>query len=102
MGVRILEGKEGAVFYCSTTGWAFGPLMASREEAEAFLKWLKLTPLRVPGWRHDPRQLTDSGLRRAYARSYLERDEKRAKYEAAKKNLEARLTEAWEKFERIR
>jgi len=49
MGVRILEGNgegdsKGACFYCSTTDWAFGPLMGSREEAEEFLKWLPTDP----------------------------------------------------------
>ncbi len=53
MGVRILhsEQDEQAVLYCSTTGWAFGPVIGlgpvmpydpvdSVERAEAFLRWL--------------------------------------------------------------
>jgi hypothetical protein len=59
MGCHILEGKEGnAVFYCSTTGWAFGPLMGNADEAEAFLKYL--APM-------DPRNLKDSELEGQYA-----------------------------------
>jgi hypothetical protein len=93
MGVRILEGKEGAVFYCSTRDWAFGPLMESREEAEGFLEWLKaysppdsyFPPGRISVWCRDPRQLTDSGLERAYSDFRLEWDEKRAKHKAANK-----------------
>lgn len=45
MGCRILEVKDGrAVFYCSSSDWAFGPVMESTEEAEAFAKWLPLDP----------------------------------------------------------
>jgi hypothetical protein len=40
MGVRIFSNTEGAVFYCSTTDWAFGPLMPGENVAEAFLKTL--------------------------------------------------------------
>jgi hypothetical protein len=48
MSVRILhdEADEQAVLYCSTTGWAFGPVFGAsddkdaRERAEAFLRWL--------------------------------------------------------------
>ena len=66
MSVRILEGTEGgnkdgvtnAVFYCSTTGWAFGPVMSSTEEAELFLKFLD--PI-------DPRLMKDSELEGQYA-----------------------------------
>lgn len=53
MGVHILEGKENSVFYCSTSGWAFGPIMGSIEDAEAFLQFLSPT---------DPRVLTDAEL----------------------------------------
>lgn len=39
MSVQILEGGNGgAVFYCSTSDWAFGPLMPDAEIAEAFLR----------------------------------------------------------------
>jgi hypothetical protein len=48
MAVMILEGvkvneddeRRSAVFYCGTSGLAFGPLMDDAEEAEAFLQWL--------------------------------------------------------------
>ncbi len=58
MGVRILVGREQgceneqAVLFCSTTGWAFGPLFESETEAEEFLEW----------YRDDPRMLTDEEL----------------------------------------
>jgi hypothetical protein len=59
MGVHILEGKEGnAAFYCSTTDWAFGPIMGSTEKAEAFLKFLDPT---------DPRELADKDLEHRYS-----------------------------------
>lgn len=38
MGVRIFSNNDGAVFYCSTSQWAFGPLMPGENVAEAFLK----------------------------------------------------------------
>ena len=47
MSCRIMVGREDgtlnemAVFFCSTSGIAFGPTMQSREEAEAFLEYLK-------------------------------------------------------------
>jgi hypothetical protein len=62
MSVSILVGKayEGAsdeaVFYCSTTGWAFGPVMGSREEAEAFQVYLGC----------DPREVREEELRDRY------------------------------------
>lgn len=45
MGCRILVGceqgteRESAVLFCSTSGIAFGPLMQSEEEAEAFIAY---------------------------------------------------------------
>lgn len=64
MGCRILAGKldggngrEAAVFYCSTTGIAFGPVFEGlndpgelsdpHDEAEAFAKWLESHPVEV-------------------------------------------------------
>ena len=63
MGVRIIQAdgigdSTGAVFYCSTTGWAFGPVMEDREEAEKFLEFL--SPV-------DPRTLKDNELSERYA-----------------------------------
>jgi hypothetical protein len=59
MAVCTLEDKHtyNAVFYCSTSGWAFGPLMPSAEVAEAFLAYLEPT---------DPRTLTDRDLESRY------------------------------------
>jgi len=59
MGVRILHDKEDdyCCFYCSTSMVAFGQVMYSLEEAEAFLEWLK--PV-------DPRSLNDRDLGSKY------------------------------------
>lgn len=38
MGVRIFSNEDGAVFYCSTSQWAFGPMMPGANVAEAFAK----------------------------------------------------------------
>lgn len=57
MACKILEAKDGsAIFYCSSSMWAFGPVMESVEEAEAFAKWL-------PG---DPRTYEDNKLEAKY------------------------------------
>ncbi len=60
MGCRILEDREeySAVFYCSTTMWAFGPVMQDREQAKRFLKYLGPA---------DPRNLTDKDLTQSYS-----------------------------------
>ena len=64
MGVRILRDKTEAAMYCSTSGWAFGPVFDDRglhdadERIEAFLRWLKA----------DPRTFTsDSALEAKYS-----------------------------------
>lgn len=58
MSVCVLSDKHGqSAFYCSTTDWAFGPVMESEEVADAFLKYLEPT---------DPRVLTDADLRKRY------------------------------------
>lgn len=62
MGCRILDATmdadiTAAVFYCSATMKAFGPVMGSVDEAEAFLKF-------IPG---DPRNLDDKKLFAKYA-----------------------------------
>lgn len=66
MGCRIIEGYERdeydkgaeklAVLYCSTTGWAFGPVFNGREHAQRFLDWLSAQTDR------DPRNLADHEL----------------------------------------
>lgn len=42
MSVCILEDRESgqAVFYCSTSGWAFGPVFEDAEQAENFLNYI--------------------------------------------------------------
>jgi hypothetical protein len=62
MGCRIIvangEGdSNGAVFYCSTTMWAFGPVMDSFGEAVLFEKWLP----------EDPRSYQDKELESKYS-----------------------------------
>jgi hypothetical protein len=54
MGVRILQDKDSdkCCLYCSTSGWAFGPIFYSGDEAVKFLDWF-------PG---DPRSLSDQEL----------------------------------------
>lgn len=51
MGVRVLydEEKNMAAIYCSTTDWAFGPVvyggaLEADRLAEKFLKWLAVDP----------------------------------------------------------
>lgn len=67
MSVRILTDKndEYSCFYCSTTMWAFGPIMYSYEEAEDFLKWLGET---------EPRILADRELENKYFEFRKERE----------------------------
>lgn len=77
MGVRILEDNEvGAVLYCSVTDWAFGPIFADRDEAQAFLDWLP----------SDPRSLSDGDLDDKFSefRVYLaDREQKEAEEESS-------------------
>ena len=67
MGVRILAQRghliDYACFYCSTSMWAFGPVMGSVEEAEAFLKWLDENPRT----KSDPRLMSEHELELAYS-----------------------------------
>lgn len=69
MAVRILHAPTHgqAVLYCSTTGWAFGPVFEAEDDepyrsanhmAEAFVTWL--------GPARDPRQLSPSELEVMY------------------------------------
>lgn len=41
MGVSIIASDNGAVMYCDTTGWAFGPVLDNRLDAEAFLQYMR-------------------------------------------------------------
>jgi len=59
MSVCILDGVDGALFYCSTSDWGFGPLMKDQEEAEAFLAYLKQ-------FEKDARRYSDSELERRF------------------------------------
>ena len=61
MGVRILSGEAGACLYDSVTDWAFGPLFASEEQAEAFCAWHR------EHYAEDVRQLTDAELQARYS-----------------------------------
>jgi len=55
MSVHLLTDTDSGAtaLYCSTTDWAFGPVFEAREEAEAFLRWLR--PL-------DPRSMSEANL----------------------------------------
>jgi hypothetical protein len=59
MGVRIMQGDQpydGAVLYCSTSMWAFGPVFEDEDKAQEFLDWLEV----------DPRKLDQSQLQSKY------------------------------------
>lgn len=94
MGVRILHGDrrrgyELSVLYCSTTGWAFGPVFPSAEHAEAFLDWfaaghataaaraLGVRPVQPLGDGTDPRHWEHhhlEALHREWAKTQLDDD----------------------------
>lgn len=46
MGTRLIidpdGGSDSVAMYDSVTGWAFGPVFATSEDAEAFIEWLPL------------------------------------------------------------
>lgn len=48
------EGKTGAVFYNSTDGIAFGPVFDSAEDAENFMKFVRVDPGLFDDWGSDP------------------------------------------------
>lgn len=81
MGCHILadQFRNHAVFYCSTSDWAFGPVFTdhdghdAEERAEAFLRWLRETDQwahfekeAIQSGRRDPRELTERGLQLAF------------------------------------
>jgi hypothetical protein len=96
MGVRILydERQDLACLYCSTSGWAFGPVVGPYELdrhdpdhqtdpveiLEQFLRWLReadYVPRRediILGWSGDPRELTPAGLERAWGEFLVAQD----------------------------
>lgn len=57
MAIRIIEGTDYAVLYCSTSMWAFGPVFEDADQAREFLEF-------VPG---DPRLLSDTTLEGYYS-----------------------------------
>lgn len=82
MGCRIIEGtKDGrnscAVFYCSTTEWAFGPVMEDHEEAMAFTEYLKGHPSTngLLSGDCDPRAYSDRELESLFAKFRQQRKE---------------------------
>lgn len=44
MGTRLIidpgGGSDSVAMYDSVTGWAFGPVFSSEDDAEAFIAWL--------------------------------------------------------------
>lgn len=70
MGTRILGDYKQAVMYCSTDGWAFGPVFSDDEDhdaderANAFMRWLKT----------DARVFTDTELSKKYSEWLAQED----------------------------
>ena len=56
MSVSVLESEHGAVMYCNTTMWAFGPVFDSVKDALQFKSWLS----------DDPRGYSDGELENQY------------------------------------
>lgn len=44
MSISTIDGDDGAVLYCNTTMWAFGPVFEDAEAAWAFKSWLNDDP----------------------------------------------------------
>lgn len=61
MSVHILSNRtdDEAAFYCSTSQWAFGPVMPSEEIAEAFLRTFERPD--------DPRKYSDAELEKLWS-----------------------------------
>jgi len=68
MSVRIAydTGSDVACLYCSTTGWAFGPVFSCRDDAEDFLAWLEAGELAGALVSRDPRRYRDQELARLH------------------------------------
>lgn len=68
MSVRTVHEVAAGVacLYCSTTGWAFGPVFNSRDEAEDFLAWLEAGELAGALDSADPRRYRDQELARLH------------------------------------
>ena len=63
MGVRLIvasprSGSDRVAMYDSVTGWAFGPIFSSPEEADSFLDFLE----------NDARTYSDRDLQEQYHR----------------------------------
>lgn len=66
MGVRITSGEKVVAIFCSTTGFAFGPVFDTEQDALDFLEHVH----RIDG--RDPRALSENELRalhRGWART---------------------------------
>lgn len=86
MGVRILHDARAdeAVLFCSTSGWAFGPVFSEHEghsadeRAESFLRWLVI----------DPRSLDQTDLERKHS-EWRSQEESQFKREQQTEEAEA-------------
>jgi len=76
MGVRIIAGDDYAALYCSTTMFAFGPVLNDAEEAEGFLEWL---PSDARSY-SEPELELKLGEYREYAEKKAARDQKRDRF----------------------
>jgi len=57
MSVSVITDEYGAVMYCNTSMWAFGPVFNSEEDVWQFKSWLN----------RDPRDYSESELESKYA-----------------------------------
>lgn len=62
MGVRTTSSEKVVALFDSVSGWAFGPVFHSEDEAEDFLEFTSNSP--------DLRTLTDAQLEELYKRWY--------------------------------
>lgn len=70
MGLRFVidEQRSKVALYCSTTGYAFGPVLDSEEEAEAFVDFAEKYARELE-WEHDdPRSFTPAQLDEVHRR----------------------------------
>ncbi len=83
MGVRIMRGNKMAVMYCSTTDWAFGPVIedtddhAADDRMQLFIRWLP----------QDARLYDDSDLERKYSEWLAQEDKQWNAIEQAEEDL---------------
>lgn len=99
MSVRTIGDGQQAAMYCSTTDVAFGPVFSEKnwhepeERIESFLRWCATTPtwsqykpLNLSS-RHDPRELSEADLMRAYS-DWLAQEDAQWKAEETAENVE--------------